>query len=188
MTVGSITLSPTLSMLLAKTRTETGRKTVRFAAVSIVAIAISQITTLLCYGLIRWGTTRSQVAAFVVSMIPSYYLNRAWVWGKSGKSSLRKEVLPFWAIGIAQFILSLFFVVWAQGVVERTTESHALRTLGIMFNMLFIYGIMWIAKFMFFNKVLFVHRPEIAANQAAAPTHLPASNPPTALDSSALRR
>ncbi len=186
MTVGSITLSPTLSTLLAKTRTETGRKTVRFAAVSIVAIAVSQVTLVLCYGLIRWGTTRSQVAAFVVSMVPSYYLNRAWVWGKSGKSSLRKEVLPFWALGIAQFVLSLFFVVWAQGAVERSTESHTLRTAGILFNTLFIYGIMWVGKFVFFNKVLFVHKPETPLNQVTATNHVSVGNPPTTLDGSAL--
>ena len=63
--------------------------------------------------------------------------------------------------------ISLVFVQWAQGVVERSTESHLLRTLGIMFNSLFIYGVMWVAKFMFFNKVLFAHRPMPAALEAA---------------------
>ena len=142
--------------------TPTGRKTVRYAAVSVVAIAVSQVTLLLCYGLLHWDgnrATRAQLAAFVTSTIPSYYLNRMWVWGKGGKSHLWKEIVPFWAVGLVQLLVSLVFVKWAQGVVERSTGSHGLRTIGFLFNNLFIYGVMWIAKFMFFNKVLFAHKP-----------------------------
>ena len=151
-------------------RTDSGRKTIRYAAVSVVAIAVSQVTLLLCYGLLHWDgdrATRAQLVAFVTSSIPSYYLNRMWVWGKSGKSHMWKEILPFWVVGLAQLLISLVFVKWAQGVVERSTESHSMRTLGFLFNNLFVYGVMWVAKFMFFNKVLFAHRPMPAVLEAA---------------------
>ena len=159
-----------IGRLRAMSRTESGRKTLRYAAVSVVAIAVSQVTLVLCYGLLHWDgdkSIRAQLAAFVTSTIPSYYLNRMWVWGKSGKSHMWKEVAPFWAIGLVQLLISLVFVQWAQGVVERSTDSHLLRTAGIMFNSLFIYGVMWVAKFMFFNRVLFAHRPMPASLEAA---------------------
>lgn len=159
MNLGSVSLSASPSALLSYARTETGRKTARFAAVSAVAIVVSQVTSALCYGVFRWSSTSSQLAAFVSSTIPSYYLNRAWVWRKNGRSSLRREVIPFWSIGIAQLIVSLAFVRFAQGRVENATDSHALRTLGFLFNTLFIYGVMWVGKFFYFNKILFVHRP-----------------------------
>ena len=154
----------------AVSRTETGRKSLRYAAVSVVAIGVSQVTLLLCYGLFHWDgdrATRAQLVAFVTSSIPSYYLNRMWVWGKSGKSHMWKEIAPFWAVGLAQLVISLVFVKWAQGAVERSTDSHMVRTIGFLFNNLFIYGVMWVAKFMFFNKVLFAHRPMPAALEAA---------------------
>ena len=156
MTVGSFSLTSSFSTYA---NSDTGRKTFRFAAVSLVAIVVSQLANAVGYGLFQWTARTTQLVSFVVSTIPSYYLNRAWVWKKNGKSSLRKEVAPFWAIGIAQLIVSLAFVAWSQGLVENATESHGLRTLGFLFNTLFIYGLMWIGKFFFFNKVLFVHKP-----------------------------
>ena len=44
------------------------------------------------------------VFANAVATFPSYWLNRNWAWGKSGRSHLMKEVVPFWvmsAFGIA---------------------------------------------------------------------------------------
>lgn len=159
MPVGSLPLPVAPTAFTEYAKSETGRKTIRFAAVSAVAIVVSQITNAVGYGLFHWSARTTQLVSFVVSTIPSYYLNRAWVWKKNGKSSLRKEVVPFWALGIAQLIISLAYVAWAQGVIENATESHAIRTLGFLFNTLFIYGVMWIGKFFFFNKVLFVHKP-----------------------------
>ena len=160
MTVGSYSLPVSPAAIVSYTRTDLGRKTVRYAAVSVIAIAISLLTNALCYGALRWAKTPSQLAAFVTSTIPSYYLNRAWVWRKNGRSSLQKEVIPFWGIGIIQLVISLAFVRWAQGIVENATGSHMIRTAGFLFNNLFIYGVMWIGKFVIFNKILFVHKPQ----------------------------
>jgi putative flippase GtrA len=159
MTVGSFSLPLVPSDLLSYARTPTGRKTVRFAMVSVVAIALSQGTNFLGYGLFKLTARNTQLLSFVVSTVPSYYLNRAWVWQKNGRSSVRKEVVPFWAISIIQLIISLAYVAWAQELIENATTSHPLRTLGFLFNTLFIYGVMWIGKFFFFNRVLFVHKP-----------------------------
>jgi putative flippase GtrA len=158
MTVGFVSLPASPATIISYARTDLGRKTVRYAAVSVIAIAISLVTNALCYGVLRWDKTPSQLAAFVTSTIPSYYLNRAWVWGKNGKSSLHREVIPFWGIGIVQLVISLAFVRWAQGLVENATDSHGVRTLGFLFNNLCIYGVMWVGKFVFFNKILFVHK------------------------------
>jgi putative flippase GtrA len=170
MTVGSVSLQASPATIVSYTRTDLGRKTVRYAAVSVIAIAVSLVTNTLCYGVLRWDKTPSQLAAFVTSTIPSYYLNRAWVWRKNGKSSLHKEVIPFWAIGIIQLAISLAFVRWAQGVVENATDSHGIRTIGFLFNNLCIYGVMWVGKFMFFNKILFVHKPHPDETTAARDT------------------
>ena len=160
MIVGSLSLPTSAAAIVSYTRTDIGRKTVRFAAVSMIAIVVSLGTNAVCYGALRWDKTPSQLAAFVTSTVPSYYLNRAWVWRKNGRSSLHKEVIPFWGLGFAQLFISLAFVRWAQGLVENATDSHRIRTVGFLFNNLFIYGIMWVGKFVFFNKILFVHKPD----------------------------
>lgn len=159
MPVGSLTLPPAPADLMSYVRTPTGRKTLRFAAVSAIAILLSQGTNFFGYGILKLSTSNTQLLSFVVSTIPSYYLNRAWVWKKNGRSSMRREIIPFWTVSIVQLIVSLAYVAWAQRFVEHATTSHPLRTLGFLFNTLFIYGVMWIGKFFYFNKVLFVHKP-----------------------------
>jgi putative flippase GtrA len=134
-------------------KSEKGKQAIKFAAVSAIAIAISQVTLAVTYGAFKLSGTSAQLAAFVASALPSYYLNRAWVWGKSGKSDFKKEIAPFWGINIAQLLLSLVYIKWAQRLVEEATTSHPLRTAGLLFNSLFIYGVMWIAKFFVFNKM-----------------------------------
>ena len=54
-------------------------------------------------------------------------------------------------------------VHFGQKTVEDLTDAHALRTLGLLCISLSVYGVMWVAKFFFFNKVLFAHREPAAA-------------------------
>jgi putative flippase GtrA len=145
--------------LISMLRSEGGRKGLRYAAVSAVAIVVSLATLGFCYGVLHLSAAWSQTIAVVVSTIPSYYLNRAWVWGKNGKSHLWKEVVPFWVISIAQYLISVAVINFGERHVIAATDSKALQTLGLQVISLFTYGVMWIAKFALFNKVLFAHRP-----------------------------
>lgn len=144
--------------ILTYLKTSEGKKALRYAAVSVVAIVVSQITIGVSYGGFHSSKTMAQTAAAVLSTIPSYILNRRWVWGRNGKSSASKEIVPFWVISIVQFIISLVAINWLGSWMERHVDSHALRTICLQFIVLFIYGVMWIGKFVFFNKVLFADR------------------------------
>jgi putative flippase GtrA len=162
--VGSSPLEAMPNKWIALGKKQFESKPVRYAAVSAIAIMVSQATTAVFYGLLRFSERNAQLVSFVASTIPSYYLNRMWVWGKGGKSHFWKEIFPFWALGIVQLILSLLFIAWSQSKIKENYESHLIRTLGLMFSMLFIYGVMWIGKYVFFNKVLFKHKPEGAGS------------------------
>jgi putative flippase GtrA len=147
--------------LLAHARTEEGKKQLRFASVSGVAIVVNQITLFVCYLLLGWDkkdSVRSLLAAFVFSGFASYVLNRRWVWGRSGRSSFRKEIVPFWGIGLLQLAISVPFVNWAQQEVELIYSNKLLRTLIFMGLNLVVYAVMWVGKYMLFNKVLFVDK------------------------------
>jgi putative flippase GtrA len=142
-------------------RTEKGRRTLRFAMVSVVAIVVSQITIAVTYGGFHMTKTMAQTAAAVLSTIPSYELNRRWVWGRNGKSSKSREVAPFWIISLVQFAMSLVAINFLGTWMEGHVDSHLLRTLWLQTIVLCIYGVMWVGKFVFFNNVLFAdRRPE----------------------------
>ncbi len=147
--------------VLAHARTPEGKKQVRFASVSAVAIVVNQATLFVCYFLLGWDkkdSVRSLLAAFVLSGFASYILNRRWVWGRTGRSSFRREIMPFWGIGLLQLAISVPFVNWAQQEVEAVYSNKLLRTLIFMGLNLVVYGVMWVGKYMLFNKVLFVDK------------------------------
>jgi putative flippase GtrA len=97
------------------------------------------------------------VFANVVATFPSYWLNRSWAWGKSGRSHFMREVVPFWvmsALGIA------FSVVGAT--VARhlgANHGHVEKTALVLIANLVSFGIFWVAKLMVFNRLF--HVPDL---------------------------
>ena len=52
------------------------------------------------------------------------------------------------------------YYVEAGSWAEDHISSHPLQTLVVMGAALGSFGVLWLGKFVFFNKVLFVHHPE----------------------------
>ena len=48
----------------------------------------------------------ANVIAVCCGILPSYLANRRWTWGRSGKGSVAREVVPFWALSIAGLLVS----------------------------------------------------------------------------------
>ena len=165
-------LSP--SGLLAWSRSDEGKKLFRYSMVSVVSVIVYEILLLLTLGVLHWRTARSaNLCAVSISAIPSYYLNRAWAWGKTGRSHLMKEVVPFWAMALLGLVFSTWATGWATRFADDFTEAHLMRTLIVMFAGLAAFGVLWVAKFVILNKVLFAHRPEQLPEALDGRTGLP---------------
>ena len=84
--------------LWEKRDTPEAKQLFSYTMVSVVSTAVSFGVLALVFGVLHlWGEIGSTVFANVVATVPSYYLNRKWVWGKGGRSHLMKEIVPFWA-------------------------------------------------------------------------------------------
>lgn len=153
--------------------TPSGRKMIRYAMVSIVSTAVSFAVLGIVYGVARlWSEVPSTVFANVVATVPSYYLNRNWVWGKGGRSHLFKEVLPFWAASAAGIVLSIFTSTEARHLGETYfLNDHGIRTGLVEVANLLAFGLLWIVKFLLFNK-LFHHQHHPVAELEEEPTAL----------------
>ncbi len=165
-------LSP--SGLLDWSRSAEGKKLFRYSMVSVVSVIVYEILLLITLGLLHWRTARSaNLFAVCISAIPSYYLNRAWAWGKSGRSHLMKEVVPFWGMALLGLVFSTWATDFAKSFADDFTEAHLVRTFIVMFAGLAAFGVLWVAKFVILNKVLFVHRPEQLPEALDGRTGLP---------------
>jgi putative flippase GtrA len=128
--------------------------------VSIISVVIGQVLLALAFGVIGWSAAWSNLFAVGVSAIPSYYLNRAWAWGKRGRSHFMKEVVPFWAMAFLGLALSTYFVDVAEGHALSYSDSRLVQTVIINGAALAAFGVLWVAKFVILNKLMFVHHEE----------------------------
>ena len=135
-----------------------GRKLVRYAMVSVVSTIVSFAVLGILYGALRlWSEVPDTLVANAVATVPSYYLNRNWVWGKSGRSHLLKEVLPFWSLSVAGIVFSIFTASEARHLSDVHHFHHLGRTVLVEGANLAAFGILWVGKFLIFNKLFHVH-------------------------------
>jgi putative flippase GtrA len=128
----------------------------RYLAVSGVSTFLSLAMLYLFYRVVGLTPTWANVVATCIATVPSYYLNRTWAWGKSGPSHLWREVVPFWVIAFFSLVLSTLAVRYA-GHEASSLHSKDAKALVLLFANFVTYGFLWVAKFIFFNKVLFKH-------------------------------
>ena len=153
-------------------------KLVKYASVSIISTIVSQVTLLLTFGVFHlMSEVPANLLANVVATPPSYYLNRKWVWGKGGKSHLMREVVPFWVLGFAGLALSSL-TVWAAGSFARHHDlSHAVTTILVNAANLFAFGVLWVVKFVVYQRLFHVepveyeehHAEKVAAAEHSTP-------------------
>ncbi len=144
--------------LLERSRTPGGKKMVRYSVVSVISVMVSQVVLFIAQSF--WSARTSNIVAVCISAVPSYYLNRMWAWGKTGKSHLMKEIVPFWSLALLGLIFSTWAADYAETNAHHITGSDLGARLIVNFAALAAFGILWVGKFFIFNRVLFAHRPE----------------------------
>jgi putative flippase GtrA len=149
--------------LRRSTLLERARQLMRYAAVSLVATGISQVILATLVATRATGAATANVIATMAGVVPSFELNRHWVWGKRGRRSVAKEIVPFVVLSATGLALSTL-AVWAT---SRWADAHhfatAARTLTVQAANLTAFGLVWIAQFVILDKVLFraKHRPAV---------------------------
>ncbi len=144
----------TLGELLAWSKTHEGKKLIRYTLSSVITTGVSLCAILITYGFkIIHGIIEATLFGNLVAVIPSYYLNRAWAWGKRGKSHLRNEVLPYWAMAILGIAFSLLGATWVKHLVHTHHWHHIYNTLLVAGVNLLSFAIFWILKMLVFNRI-----------------------------------
>lgn len=139
-------------------RAQFERKPVRYSMVSAVCVVVSQLVLIVCNALLDWSAVPSNVMAVSIGAIPSYILNRAWVWGKRGPSHLWREVVPFWAFALLGLVFSTLLVHLAASWNDSTVVVSLANLSG--------FGLLWVAKYLFLDALLFT----VPADESAPAT------------------
>lgn len=160
-----------MSVLRDKFYSEMGQKLFRYSMASVVAVIVSNLLLLLFVGVIDMGEVLASTLATTISAVPSYEMNRKWAWGKSGKSHLMKEVVPFWGLALLGWAASTGAVYLAGQYARHHHFSHAHKTELVLAVYFGAFAVLWVGKFLIFNSVMFVqHHHEHVHEDDATPT------------------
>src|SRR5271154_339002 len=96
-------ISDGVTRSLSLVRTQFGGRLLRYSTVSIISLVLSEALLVSFDGGLGWSAVAPSTVATGLATIPAYFLTRQWVWDRSGRSHLLKEVAPFWAIAIVSW-------------------------------------------------------------------------------------
>jgi putative flippase GtrA len=147
-------------------------KLIKYAGVSVISTFVSQVTLLLTFGIFHvMSEVPANILANVLATVPSYTLNRRWVWGKSGRSHLWREVVPFWVLGFIGLGFSSLAVYFAGAFARHHGLSHAATSLLVNAANLMSFAILWIVKFVIYNKLFHIDPVEFQEHDADYEDH-----------------
>ncbi len=137
----------------------------RYSASSFVATVTSQLTFLVVYGLVGAAAAVASVSAFVAGTVPNYLLNRRWTWAHGGKHRLY-HLLPYAAIVIGTAVIAIFVTTAVDHRADGWTDSQIVRTVLVGGSYLATYGVMFVLKFVMFDRYVFGGRARATRSQA----------------------
>ena len=122
----------------------------------------------------------ANVIATAVGTVPSFELNRRWVWRKTGKRSLaRRGRSVLGAVVRGPRALHARSRAWPRRGRRSAGVSGATRTLVIEAANVAVFGSLWIAQFLILDRILF--RSTVTASGAVAHS-VPAGPGPSLTD------
>ena len=134
--------------------TPEGLKLIKYTTVSAISALTSIVVLTIVYGVFRiWSEVWSTLFANVVAGVPSYILNRRWVWGKGGRSHWWRELLPFWVMSLTGIGFALYTATLAKNYANSHDLHHLTRTVLVVGANIAAFGIVWLLKFLILNRL-----------------------------------
>ncbi|HUC05922.1 MAG TPA: GtrA family protein [Acidimicrobiales bacterium] len=145
-------------------------KLFKYSAVSVISTIVSQVTLLLTFGVFRaMSEVPANLLANVLATVPSYTLNRRWVWGKGGRSHVWREVVPFWVLSFIGLGVSSL-AVWGAGSWARHDHlGHASTSVLVNGANLASFAVLWVGKFIVYNKLFHIPAVEFDEHHGEQP-------------------
>lgn len=128
------------------------RRLSRYLLTSGASTGISEGTLVVVLGLRLLPAPAAAMAATVAGGMFSYLLSRYWIWPEAERSRAGRQLALYWAVTVAGMMLSAGATDLAA---DHATGSHALQVGEAALAYLATYGLLWIAKFLLYQRVIF---------------------------------
>jgi putative flippase GtrA len=133
----------------------------RSMAVSIATTSLSLTVLITITATTALDAGVANVLSTVAGIGPSYVLNRHWVWNRTGRGSIRREIAPFWSMCLCSLVLSTLAVQRAADWASRNDIGRIERTAVVVAANIMTFSALWILQFLILDRLLFGrHRGE----------------------------
>jgi putative flippase GtrA len=129
------------------------RRLIRYGSVSAISTATSLTLLGVLVGLLSFPAIWANVIATTIATVPSFELNRRWVWAQRGQRSLLRQATPYFLLSFTGLVLSTFAVHLASDATSAT--SRLVHTAAVEMANVAAYGALWIIQFVLCDRVLF---------------------------------
>lgn len=130
------------------------RKLLRYSAVSLVFVPLGQAFVYLFHQ--GFGINEVVAVLLTSAMLtpPNYLANKNYVWRHKAKDNMRTEITVFWVAAVLGTGFASGFVFLA-GQVFPEADGKLSHNIAIFFAQLVGFGIVWVARFIFLDKLIF---------------------------------
>lgn len=137
-------------------REHAGRFT-RYSIGSVVAFATSQVVFYALYSL-GAGARASSILAMLAGVPPAYHLNRRWAFGREGRSSFTREVLPYLSVVAISITLATLGTELAEDWILTWELPRWQLSLAVTGAFAAVNGALFITKYVVFDRWLFASK------------------------------
>lgn len=134
------------------------RKLIKYGSVSAISTATSLTILGLLVGLANFPAIWANVIATSIATVPSFELNRRWVWAQDGQRSLIRQAAPYFLLSFAGLVLSTLAVHLASTATSDATRL--VHTAAVEMANVAAYGSLWVVQFVLCDRILFRTPPD----------------------------
>jgi hypothetical protein len=131
----------------------------RYAVVSLLAGGLAQGGVALAYGVLGWGTAAATLLSLVVSIGPSYWGSRAYVWAGRGSWQRRREATIFAVVAVVGSLTAISLTALAERVGSLLTEDRTLLTAWVCAGSIGATALVWVTRYAVLDRLVFAGAP-----------------------------
>ena len=144
--------------IVTPSRRDVLRKLIKYGSVSAISTATSLTILGVLVGLANFPAIWANVIATSIATVPSFELNRRWVWAQDGQRSLVRQAAPYFLLSFAGLVLSTLAVHLASAATSDATRLF--HTAAVELANVAAYGALWVIQFVLCDRILFRTPPD----------------------------
>jgi putative flippase GtrA len=144
----------------------------RYGSVSLISTTLGLAILGVLIGACGYPAIWANVIATAVGTIPSFELNRRWVWAQNGERSILRQAVPYFLLSFAGLVISTFAVHIAADATSHS--SRLVHTSAAELANVAAYGSLWVVQFVLCDRILFrsPDKDAVLSEETVSPTKL----------------